>query len=414
VRAGGLSLFVVLGGALAAPAAAQIMQPHPLPDSVCGPLVARERDVGRPTAASDSLQYCGAPGFALIADLIIRSAADTDSYSLNRVRGASLIQDAGVLAAAVSLAVDRSATVASRINGFRIVVRQLRGPESWWDIAGHRQPEQLTDSLASCAVVHVEGVVGIANATPIPADADRTIASASERVARDPSEPAVVRNVARCLRNSLGPHMLPAIDARQVRLEAVCGKTMRVHSDVPIHLTLEWRVRGTPEHGYIAGNTGGNTHFVTGHGGLVDLIYDGRVVDSARTSGAPCPPPEAGTARSPVVPVVAPDSEPGYLYADSSRTRDDRWPGAPFVRDVVLLRFTQHATQQERQAAVEEIHGTVIGGYPFPRPPQEGMYLIRLPRDPTNDRLFAAIAALKQLPQVDFAIPNQIFVGTGG
>ncbi len=118
--------------------------------------------------------------------------------------------------------------------------------------------------------------------------------------------------------------------------------------------------------------------------------------------------------QSSVVPLVPPDSEPQSLYDDSSRTHDARWPGPPFMRDIVLLRFTQHATPRERQAAVEAVHGTVIGGYPFPRPPHEGMYLIRLPRDPTNDRLFSAIATLKKLPQVDLAMPNQIFIGTGG
>jgi hypothetical protein len=134
---------------------------------------------------------------------------------------------------------------------------------------------------------------------------------------------------------------------------------------------------------------------------MVNSVFVGYGTDSGQRAES----------RRPSVPPVPPDSEPGYLYADSSLTRDARWPGAPFMRDVVLMRFAQRASQQERQAAVEAVHGTVIGGYPFPLPPKEGMYLIRLPRDTTNDRLFAAITVLKALPQVDWAAPNQVFIG---
>ncbi|HET7630866.1 MAG TPA: S8 family serine peptidase [Gemmatimonadaceae bacterium] len=109
------------------------------------------------------------------------------------------------------------------------------------------------------------------------------------------------------------------------------------------------------------------------------------------------------------VPATAPDSEPQRLYDPANRTSDPRWPGAPFMRGIILMRFQTGAGQAERQAAVDSVQGEVVGGLPFG--PGEGMYLVQLPPDPTNDRMFAAMRTLNAMPQVSWAVPNQIYVG---
>ena len=84
--------------------------------------------------------------------------------------------------------------------------------------------------------------------------------------------------------------------------------------------------------------------------------------------------------ESSVVPLVAPDSEPQWLYDDSSWTHDARWPGTPFMRDIVLMRIAVDASQAERQAIVDAVHGTVVGGSRFTVDPPDGLYLVRTPR----------------------------------
>jgi len=102
------------------------------------------------------------------------------------------------------------------------------------------------------------------------------------------------------------------------------------------------------------------------------------------------------------------------MYAPGNWTTDSaRW-GSRFTRDVVMLSFRQTATQGERQAAVDAVHGTVVGGKPLAGNPGLGIYLLLLPHDPTNDRLFAAIDALRKMPKVQWAMPNAIWIGTGG
>lgn len=111
------------------------------------------------------------------------------------------------------------------------------------------------------------------------------------------------------------------------------------------------------------------------------------------------------------VPVPPPDSEPAEMYNAANLTTDSvHWSGQ-FVRDVVVVRFRPSATQAERQRAVENIHGIVVGGTVDER--GDGLYLVRLCPDPTNERLFNAIGALRRMPQVLWAMPDWVLRGTG-
>lgn len=128
----------------------------------------------------------------------------------------------------------------------------------------------------------------------------------------------------------------------------------------------------------------------------------------------PAPIPAVSAPAAAVVRLEPPDSEPQWMYVPSNWATDSaRW-GGRFTRDIVMLLFRQTATQSERQAAVEAVHGTVVGGKRLAESPGLGIYLLLLPHDPTNDRLFAAIDALRKLPNVRWAMPYSMMIGTGG
>jgi subtilisin family serine protease len=92
------------------------------------------------------------------------------------------------------------------------------------------------------------------------------------------------------------------------------------------------------------------------------------------------------------VPAVAPDSVPASVQDTANIVTDVRSP-LPFSRDVVVVRFKTGASQAARSAAIQRVSGIVIGG--LRGEASDGGYIIQLPPDPTNDRVFDAMSALE-------------------
>lgn len=106
------------------------------------------------------------------------------------------------------------------------------------------------------------------------------------------------------------------------------------------------------------------------------------------------------------MPAIPPDSVPSDI-ADSTKwvSGEPHYAGT-IRRDILILQFRPGTSQADRQAAVDLVHGVVAGGRRFSA--TDGLYLIRIPTDGTIDPLFKAIAALKALPHVSIAMPEQI------
>ncbi|HEV8356193.1 MAG TPA: S8 family serine peptidase, partial [Gemmatimonadales bacterium] len=98
-----------------------------------------------------------------------------------------------------------------------------------------------------------------------------------------------------------------------------------------------------------------------------------------------------------LVPAVAPDTVPAWVYDDSSYARS----GGGFLRRMLTVLFKVTATQAERQAAVDRINGVVVGGRALP--PEDGPYWVKVPWDPTAEQLDSLATVLKGLPQVEAA-----------
>jgi hypothetical protein len=88
------------------------------------------------------------------------------------------------------------------------------------------------------------------------------------------------------------------------------------------------------------------------------------------------------------------------VYSPSNISEGDSVITGPFPRDVLWVWFQDGAGQPERQAAIDLIHGTVVGGAPI-RP--GGIYHVRIHANGTTGPLQRAIAALKTLPQIRLA-----------
>ena len=101
------------------------------------------------------------------------------------------------------------------------------------------------------------------------------------------------------------------------------------------------------------------------------------------------------------VPAVAPDAVPSWLSADTSLVTDPRAPNLLFSKNVITVTFKPGTTQQQRSAAISGVAGTVIGGYRLND--VDGVYVVQLTADPTNDRVFDAIDVLTSDPAVLWA-----------
>lgn len=96
-------------------------------------------------------------------------------------------------------------------------------------------------------------------------------------------------------------------------------------------------------------------------------------------------------------------SVPGHYWRPQNRGYCGFGGAGPCVYDVAVVMFRNGATQQERQAAVDLVNGTVEGGLRATR-----SYFIRLPTDTTFEVMRNSLGHLRALPQVEWAVPYDL------
>lgn len=98
-----------------------------------------------------------------------------------------------------------------------------------------------------------------------------------------------------------------------------------------------------------------------------------------------------------------PDSLPIRYYQRSSVMEEPACSGIAFPRHIVLLSFSEATTLAERQAAVDLVDGTVVGGIPVS---EQGIYIIRVEDDARGVGVCEAARTLEGLPSVEVAGPD--------
>lgn len=108
--------------------------------------------------------------------------------------------------------------------------------------------------------------------------------------------------------------------------------------------------------------------------------------------------------RTPV-PARAPADEPATLWDPRYHIINDTvYVSGSYVRDLAMVLFRADATQAQRQAAVDLVHGEVVGGHRLANG-ADGYYFIRIPGDDYPRPLMRALDKLRPLPQVLSATP---------
>lgn len=112
----------------------------------------------------------------------------------------------------------------------------------------------------------------------------------------------------------------------------------------------------------------------------------------------------AGVTPQEGVPARAPNFPPPALGDDLVLDAN----GDRVSTTVLSVEFTVDATQSERQAAVDLVHGTVIGGL---NPGGGGRYYVRIDGDGTIETIWQSAHTLNTLHQVALAGPYTVFRG---
>lgn len=104
------------------------------------------------------------------------------------------------------------------------------------------------------------------------------------------------------------------------------------------------------------------------------------------------------------VPVIPPDSFPRALVVDSNMVLAPAQSTFRMAKNALLLMFVAGATSAQRQAAVDLMAGTVVGGFRV-FGDGDGEYVIQVAPHPQAATVFTAIAVLQALPYVAHATP---------
>jgi hypothetical protein len=106
---------------------------------------------------------------------------------------------------------------------------------------------------------------------------------------------------------------------------------------------------------------------------------------------------EAQAAR---VPALPPDSIPAWVYDDSSSVVMEG-PCGRELKQVLVVWFRDNTSQSQRQQALDQVQGTVIGGIAVFD--GDGYYYVRIPGQGTAAERARAALALRAMPQVEMA-----------
>ncbi|NOT06915.1 MAG: hypothetical protein HOP28_01790 [Gemmatimonadales bacterium] len=96
----------------------------------------------------------------------------------------------------------------------------------------------------------------------------------------------------------------------------------------------------------------------------------------------------------------APKVRPVWFNHDSSYTSGT---DAPTLKRALVVTYVAGATVQQKQAAIDSIQGTVIGGAPWEGAADQGMYFVGVPTATTIAALQAAVTILSRQPVVRLA-----------
>lgn len=206
-----------------------------------------------------------------------------------------------ILDAALEVAPDRSATITARAASLLILAAQLGAALG---VNNRGISDLLTEPPPAAGLcgpaLQFSGQHGRrTDSQPLPADARRRVAGVLDPLSIDATEPFHLRRLAQCLQVVARPEVPPQIDVSGVRLTHLCENDFILYNPTPLALLFTLEVEGTTDRFNLQVEAGEHRRFSPDQAGIVRLIYDGRVIQSAANGGRRCSEGE-GQVRRPI------------------------------------------------------------------------------------------------------------------
>ena len=134
---------------------------------------------------------------------------------------------------------------------------------------------------------------------------------------------------------------------------------------------------------------------------VIPLVFVASCTPAHEEHRAPATSSQTSGLQNPQVPPVAPDSIPTGLLDDVNLRTNAPCVSGKMVRDAILVRFQDGATQRQRQVAIDSVRGKVIGGVRFGS--GDGWYVVRVSDDGSGQGLCGALRVLSGMSQVRYA-----------
>ena len=151
--------------------------------------------------ALELITGCGSQGGAALAAAVRAARQSGDVEALDRLTGSALyIRDAQLFAAALEVAADAGASVPARAFALRAALNAV-APAVWFDdyAALVHPPANGLETCRESYFSHDMASPG----DPVPPDAPARLRARVQQLAGDPSVPAEVRAVARCVQQDV-------------------------------------------------------------------------------------------------------------------------------------------------------------------------------------------------------------------
>jgi len=274
----------LLGTVAAGRASAQDITP-----AECQAQIAALNSGTRDMRGWERIGECASTAGPALASRLRAARMETDSlYLMSLLTAATQMQEPNVWQAGVDLADDAGATVSARVVGLLVQLGQYSDVLSPF---GRRSWQTLVSvPWSGLCGFDVTDQARYRSKVALPSYAYPASASHLDALAANASTPAVVRNLARCVREAMARAVPETVDPSLIFLEYVCGTKYRVRNNATKWVDVSYQVYHVSERGDLTVGPGRELVFWTHAPYAVALYYNGQLIRDAQNGQTPCPP----------------------------------------------------------------------------------------------------------------------------
>ena len=267
-------------------AKAQTISAPPITDAQCAAAVS-DLNAGQTTGQWDILGQCGEAGTAAVVAALRAARSNTDSSYLKRLKTlASSIRHPDMLLASQEVALDNTAGVGARAISLLILLAQydnslvLPFNLSWTKFT-------TVPMKSACRLYHAEDAQ-YAQQVAMQSDYLTTVASTADQIAHNGTEPAVLRDLASCVRTSVSNKVPRTVSPTDLTVTYVCGNKFHIANASYNAALVKYRLQTATQTKDVSIAAGGSVDVWTNTAGALIVSIDGTELPPVQNGATAC------------------------------------------------------------------------------------------------------------------------------